>query len=188
MNSQAIADNSVFFANVDSLSLTTPELETSSREFSNGSLEWYPYYRTTNGFIEALFLFFNIGLFIFGTAGNIMILAVFRMYHRSGKSSATFLMQTLSVMDTGFLICSVPGVTMYIYTLGFGRWVLDSTSEKKWSTMVSRCDFFRFSITEKDGCYPKLPIQTDPDIRAQSRVKKYLIYVFSFFIRVCTFT
>ena len=121
MNSQAIADNSVFFANVDSLSLTTPELETSSREFSNGSLEWYPYYRTTNGFIEALFLFFNIGLFIFGTAGNIMILAVFRMYRRSGKSSATFLMQTLSVMDTGFLICSVPGVTMYIYTLGFGR-------------------------------------------------------------------
>ena len=99
MNAPTVANNpsTVFH----SLSVATPR-----NDFWNQ-------FATFNA-IEEVFVFIDIGLVIFGTIGNIMTLAVFRMYQRSSKSSAIFLMKALCVTDTCYLLCSLCDPTSII--------------------------------------------------------------------------
>ena len=57
--------------------------------------------------LDELFVFLDMGLVIFGTIGNMMTLAALRMYQRSSKSSAIFLLQALCVVETCYLLCCV---------------------------------------------------------------------------------
>ena len=98
-------DNSESWPDVEdiwySLSLTTPY----SRQ-PVSPVEWYE--QMPFIFRKIIGCYVIIGLVIFGTFGNVLTLAVFRTYQKSSKSSATFLMQALSVVDTAYLLCLVP--------------------------------------------------------------------------------
>ena len=104
MNSPTVANNSAYFEDFDSLSLTPPGNDISNRF---ASLQYYDA-------MEKVFVFIDIGLMIFGTIGNIMTLATFRMYPRSSKSSAIFLMKALCVTDTCYILCSLCDPTSMI--------------------------------------------------------------------------
>ena len=110
MNASTIQITSAIFTNFDDLSLiTTPQLEALIPGISNGQQLWYPWYSTRDGIIDVIInVFFVLILVIFGIIGNIMTLVVFRMYQKSSKSSATFLMQTLCMVDTGYLLFLAP--------------------------------------------------------------------------------
>ena len=82
------------------LSLTTPYYEQPVLP-----VEWNEASLILNRIIGC---FVVIGLVIFGTFGNVLTLAVFRTYQKSSKSSATFLMQTLCMVDTGYLLFLAP--------------------------------------------------------------------------------
>ena len=111
MNVRTMQNSSAFSANVDNLSSTPQQFESPS---PNLSVKPFPRYGIT---VHYIVVSVNIGLVIFGTIGNIMTLAVFRMYQRSSKSSATFLMQALCVVDTLYLLCLVPTEWMYKYLM-----------------------------------------------------------------------
>ena len=91
-------NNSESFVDSDGLQLATNRITISKRKLAN-------HQNIAIGYIVS---FVVIGLVIVGTIGNIMCMAVFRMYQRSSKSSATFLMQVLCVVDTFCLLCSAP--------------------------------------------------------------------------------
>ena len=84
------------------LSLTPPPL----RGFVSPDDLWYE--NTTLLIGTVISVFIPLGLVIFGTIGNIMALAVFLRYQKSNKSSATFLMQTLCMVDTVYLLSVLP--------------------------------------------------------------------------------
>ena len=99
MNDLFIGNNSkIYFENFDSQSLTTPRNGISDRKVADRQHEA----------MDTTLVVVHSGLVIFGSIGNIMALAVFCMYPNSEKSSATFLMEVLCVVDTCYLLCSVP--------------------------------------------------------------------------------
>ena len=107
MNIPIMQNKSAFSTTFDNLSFITPSFPTPTLKLSNGRLTRY------GASFSSVIVFVNIGLVIFGTIGNIMTLAVFRMYQRSSKSSATFLLQALCVVDTCYLLCLVPTEWMH---------------------------------------------------------------------------
>ena len=84
------------------------------------------WYKNTNLLIGTVIgVFVPFGLVIFGTIGNIMSLAVFLRYQQSSKSSATFLMQALCVIDTVYLLSVLPTeLPGNCYGNGLIRWVI----------------------------------------------------------------
>ena len=134
-------NGSVFSAIFDDLSLTTPQFQTPTR-LSNEQLT------RSGSTVPSVFVFVNIGLVIFGTIGNIMTLAVFRMYQKSSKSSATFLLQALCVVDTCYLLCLVPTEWMNCFIKSALGRSLKFTSEKQ----VFRIVCLSVRLTEVSFC------------------------------------
>ena len=114
----------IFPAIFGDLSHTTPEVQTPITP----SKERLARYKRS---VRNVFVFVNIGLVIFGIIGNIMTLAVFRMYQKSSKSSATFLLQALCVVDTCYLLCLVPTEWMRGFLKSTFGINLKYTSEKQ---------------------------------------------------------
>ena len=99
MNDLFIGNNSkIYFENFDSQSLTTPRNGISDRKVADRQHEA----------MDTTLVVVHSGLVIFGSIGNIMALAVFCMYHNSKKSSATFLMEVLCVVDICYLLFTIP--------------------------------------------------------------------------------
>ena len=144
-----------------------------SANSDNLSVNWYPIGKTAHLIVASI----NMGLVIFGTIGNIMTLAVFRMYRRSSKSSATFLMQALCVVDTLYLLSLVPTEWMYKYM----KWDLGKKYEtKKWvsSGGIKICSGFicLWRCTTNFDKFMWWPdVQTWPVIMSLNETRYYLI-------------
>ena len=98
MNGLSIGNNSAYFGNFDSLALTTRRNKISDRKVASRQHEA----------LDTTFFVADSGLVIFGCIGNIVALAVFRMCQNSKKSSATFLMEVLCVVDICYLLFTIP--------------------------------------------------------------------------------
>ena len=97
MSTPAIQNNATPFVDFDVLQFTR-QLNILKHQLTNRQSEAFDY------IVSIVIIVLAIG----GTIGNIMCMAVFRMYQKLSKSSATFLMQALCLVDTCCLLCSVP--------------------------------------------------------------------------------